>query len=198
MDTARKLFVENGFHATGMAQIAKESGVAVGQIYRDFSSKEDIVAALVEVDCGRLMMYEALDQAIRDKNLECVRKWLHEFLEPGDIDDARLFSEIMAESCRNERIAAIFRTLQENLRRHILGALELLMPGETQEQRRAVMTDAVMTLSMGVFQHQLLCPLLDVPRLVGALVAILDRELAASQPHPGPSAYPSELIRAGR
>lgn len=49
-DTARKLFMNHGFHATGMAQLAKESGIAVGQIYRDFASKEDIVAAICNAD----------------------------------------------------------------------------------------------------------------------------------------------------
>ena len=38
VSAARRLFIANGFHATGVAQIAKESGIAVGQIYRDFSS----------------------------------------------------------------------------------------------------------------------------------------------------------------
>lgn len=180
-DTARKLFIENGFHATGMAQIAKESGIAVGQIYRDFSCKEDIVAALVEADCGRLMMYESLDEALRRGDRGVVRGWLREFIEPGDMEDARLFAEILAESSRNDRIAAIFRSLQEELRRRILSALELLVPGHAQADRRSIMADAVMTLSLGVFQHQLLRPQLDVPRLVRALDSILDRELSAAQ-----------------
>ena len=51
LDTARKLFIENGFHGTGVAQIAARSGIKVGQIYRDFSSKEDIIAAIVNSDC---------------------------------------------------------------------------------------------------------------------------------------------------
>ena len=43
---ARTLFAENGFHNTGIAQIAKQSGVLVGQIYRDFANKEEIVVAI--------------------------------------------------------------------------------------------------------------------------------------------------------
>jgi AcrR family transcriptional regulator len=39
IEAARKLFIDNGFHATGVAQIAKESGIAVGQLYRDFASR---------------------------------------------------------------------------------------------------------------------------------------------------------------
>ncbi|WP_443018235.1 helix-turn-helix domain-containing protein [Sphingobium sp. TKS] len=45
MATTRDLFVKRGFHQTGMAQIASSSGIAVGQIYRDFANKEAIIAA---------------------------------------------------------------------------------------------------------------------------------------------------------
>src|SRR3546814_10817567 len=44
--TTRDLFVKRGFHQTGMAQIASSSGIAVGQIYRDFANKEAIIAAI--------------------------------------------------------------------------------------------------------------------------------------------------------
>ena len=177
-DAARKLFVVNGFHSTGMAQLAKESGVAVGQIYRDFASKEDIVAALVETDCGRLMMYDQLEAAIRDDRPAIVRAWLIEFLDPGECrDDARLFAEIVAESGRNARIAALFRTLHDQMREHILAALALLAPGAALATRREEMTEAMMTLSLGLFQYGFMAPERDVRPVLRFLEHTVERQL---------------------
>ena len=55
MDVARTLFTEQGFHRTGVAQIAAASGIKVGQIYRDFADKEAIVAAIVESDLAAFL-----------------------------------------------------------------------------------------------------------------------------------------------
>lgn len=188
MQAARKLFIENGFHATGMAQVAKTSGVAIGQIYRDFESKEEIVAALVETDCGRLMMYEVLEAAIRDHDIDAVRAWLCEFVEPSDDrDDARLFAEILAESARSERIAAIFRQVQDELRHHMDDALALLGPAESLAPRRAILADVISTLSVGMMHQQLMRPDADLTNVVRGVQAVLDRELdvlvaASAQP----------------
>ena len=177
-DAARKLFVVNGFHATGMAQLARESGVAIGQIYRDFQSKEDIVAALVERDCGRLMMYDQLESAIRENRPTGVRAWLLEFLDPGDCrDDARLFAEIVAESGRNPRIAALFRALHDQLREHILAALAMLAPAPSLAARREQITEAMMTLSLGLFQYGFMAPERDVAPVLRLLEQLVEREL---------------------
>jgi AcrR family transcriptional regulator len=178
-DAARKLFVANGFHATGMAQLAKESGVAVGQIYRDFSSKEDIVAALVETDCGALMMYDQLEQAVAARDSAAVRLWLHDFFDPVDCrDDAILFSEIVAESARNERIASIFHKMHDQMRVHIRAALEVLAPGAAKAARRELMCEAVMAMSLGLFEYGFIAPDRPVEPVLAALREVLDRELA--------------------
>lgn len=46
-DAAFNLFMEHGFHATSMRQIADRAGLALGGIYNHFSSKEDIFAAII-------------------------------------------------------------------------------------------------------------------------------------------------------
>lgn len=46
-DAAFSLFMEHGFHATSMRQIADRAGLALGGIYNHFSSKENIFAAIV-------------------------------------------------------------------------------------------------------------------------------------------------------
>lgn len=46
-DAALELFIEQGYHATSMRQIAKRADLALGGIYNHFSSKEDIFAAII-------------------------------------------------------------------------------------------------------------------------------------------------------
>jgi AcrR family transcriptional regulator len=46
-DAALELFMEQGYHATSMRQIAKRAKLALGGIYNHFSSKEDIFAGIV-------------------------------------------------------------------------------------------------------------------------------------------------------
>ena len=46
-DAALELFMEQGYHATSMRQIADETELALGGIYNHFSSKEDIFAAII-------------------------------------------------------------------------------------------------------------------------------------------------------
>lgn len=46
-DAAIKLFLEQGYHATSMRQIAERAGLALGGIYNHFSSKDEIFEAII-------------------------------------------------------------------------------------------------------------------------------------------------------
>src|SRR5215216_3640292 len=46
-EVAIKLFLEQGYHATSMRQIAEKSGLALGGIYNHFSSKDEIFEAII-------------------------------------------------------------------------------------------------------------------------------------------------------
>lgn len=46
-DAAIELFMEQGYHATSMRQIAKRANLALGGIYNHFKSKDEIFEALV-------------------------------------------------------------------------------------------------------------------------------------------------------
>lgn len=186
IEAARSLFIRNGFHATGIAQIARESGIAVGQIYRDFSSKDEIVAALVAEDCRRLTDADALHAAMRASDRDSVRAWLRHFVDPEvDPEGDRMFAEIVAEASRNERIAAIFVTVQDRLRADLLAALAVVAPGEAAAAGRATLADTIMTLCIGLLHHRLIRPALDAPALVTALQALIDREVEALGATPG-------------
>jgi AcrR family transcriptional regulator len=45
IDTALRLFYAEGFHATGIDKILKESGVAKMTLYKHFKTKEDLILA---------------------------------------------------------------------------------------------------------------------------------------------------------
>ncbi len=47
IDVAHEIFLEKGYHAASMRQIAKRTGIVVGSIYNHFTSKEEIFSAIV-------------------------------------------------------------------------------------------------------------------------------------------------------
>ena len=46
-DAAVELFMEQGYHATSMRQIAERAGLALGGIYNHFASKDEIFEAII-------------------------------------------------------------------------------------------------------------------------------------------------------
>lgn len=46
-DAAIELFMEQGYHATSMRQIAERAGLALGGIYNHFASKEELFEAII-------------------------------------------------------------------------------------------------------------------------------------------------------
>ncbi|MEU4564308.1 TetR/AcrR family transcriptional regulator [Actinoplanes sp. NPDC023936] len=57
---AVRLFATNGFHATTMADIIGAAGLSAGAVYRYFSSKEELIAAVAEEALA------AADETFRD------------------------------------------------------------------------------------------------------------------------------------
>jgi AcrR family transcriptional regulator len=48
LDAAARCFIRNGFHATSMQDVFRESGLSAGAVYRYFPSKHAIVQAIAE------------------------------------------------------------------------------------------------------------------------------------------------------
>lgn len=93
LDTARKLFVEQGFHRTGMAQIALASGIKVGQIYRDFENKEAIIAAICEINLLAWLEEDKLEAAVAARDTAAIRAWIERFfLDEPTLEDRRLIA----------------------------------------------------------------------------------------------------------
>lgn len=182
LETSRRLFIENGFHGTGVAQIAGASGVKVGQIYRDFASKEDIIVAIARRDFSQFLDEAALNEAIFTGNRAAVHEWILTFTSyDEDVDGYRLMPEIMAESARNPRIAKLQEEMRDRVRAALIAALTAYAPGERRAEARCDLADLIATLGSGLCQwvimaeqggrgHRTLC---------AQLRSIVERELDA-------------------
>ena len=146
---ARQLFIEHGFHATGIALIAKLSGVAVQQLYRDFPSKEDIIAAIVAEDCDRFADLATLDSALAEDDREALRNWLESATCRKDKENDRLFLEIAAEASRNERIHSIFSDVKREMSDNISRAFAGLAGSDTVQEEHRLLSEAFMIVTVG-------------------------------------------------
>jgi AcrR family transcriptional regulator len=146
---ARILFIEHGFHATGIALIAKVSGVAVQQLYRDFPAKEDIIAAIVGEDCKRFANLTALDLALGNDDREGVRDWLTSAPSRKDKEADRLFLEIAAEASRNDRIYSIFYDARQMMSDNVSRAFAGLTGRAAVDNRHRLLAEAFMIISTG-------------------------------------------------
>lgn len=156
IDAARKLIAEQGFHNAGIAQIARDSGVLVGQIYRDFASKEDIVVAIAERDTRAFLNDEGLRAALATGDAAGLRDWIARMVaceEEGS--DPRIVAEIIAEASRSEKIAAIVHHIHASMRRDLLAALDRLAPGDAIRERREMLAEVILTIAGGVFQRRM-------------------------------------------
>lgn len=170
-DAARKLFAAKGFHLTGMAEIAAASDVHVGQIYRDFPSKEAIVAAIVEADFATFIDTDSLRLAVEQGDRAAVLAEIEQLFEPGGCED--MMPEIMAEAARNPRIAQIVGCLDARFHETLTGALAVFAPGDRMLARRREVAEVIMVLVIGMCQRTVATGLSDPLR------AIITREIDA-------------------
>jgi AcrR family transcriptional regulator len=150
LDVARTLFIERGFHQTGIAQIASVSGIKVGQIYRDFESKEAIIAAICEADVATWLEEDVLAGAVASGDRVTIRAWLTRFGGQEDTaDDFPLVTEILAETGRNPRIAQIYKSLDDRVGKSLSAALAALIPGNSGSCTIESLTELILTLGAG-------------------------------------------------
>lgn len=64
LDTAEKLFYEEGFHATGIDRVVEQAGVARMTLYNHFASKEALVEAVLKRRHERY--FAMLEEAVVD------------------------------------------------------------------------------------------------------------------------------------
>jgi AcrR family transcriptional regulator len=106
---ALKCFIEHGFHAASMANIAETAQMSAGLMYRYFDNKSAIVRAIVarQLQEGRAQIEQLRTSAdLAASILQTYRLWLAR--DPTVMNPA-LYLEMSAEATRDPQIAAVLR-----------------------------------------------------------------------------------------
>jgi TetR/AcrR family transcriptional regulator, repressor for uid operon len=106
LEAARTCFVQSGFRGASMHDICREAGMSPGALYRYFPSKEALIEAIAERD--RINDLRNLAQIGAGPTLidGFVNSVMNHFKDHHARGMGPLFTEIRAESMRNETVAA--------------------------------------------------------------------------------------------
>ncbi|MFE3033235.1 TetR/AcrR family transcriptional regulator [Streptomyces canus] len=116
LDGAAVCFARNGFHATSMQDVLKEVDLSAGAVYRYFSGKEELIAAIVEEVLGQV--HAGFEEAARsspppppDLLVASVLSRVLATKESVTVDGhpafPRLVVQVWTETLRNEELAAL-------------------------------------------------------------------------------------------
>ncbi|MCV0424774.1 MAG: TetR/AcrR family transcriptional regulator [Roseibium sp.] len=120
IETAAICFIEQGFHQTGIRDIAKRAGVSLGNIYNHFGGKTELIAAIATLEAEDLA---ELQEGLTNNSdpLAALETFVERYLKLcSQPEYSALTIEILAEAMRNPVIVEGFLTNRDSL----LSALE--------------------------------------------------------------------------
>lgn len=126
---ARHLFTVRGFHQTAMSELATEAEVSVGQIYRLFKGKADIILAIVDEDIGeRVTDIGHIAERAKAGEITAEAALCHLAIMAMTDKDEALGLEIMAEGYRNPEVAGAIASLCSGYRLALRSIVEVAHP----------------------------------------------------------------------
>jgi AcrR family transcriptional regulator len=193
LDAAERCFVRSGFHRTTMQDVAAESGMSPGNLYRYFKSKDAIVVGLAERDRARIGDdFSAFAGAEDVLAVFRAMAWKHFAEEPRE--RAILCLEIWSEATRNEAFASITQGFDND----IIGRMTAVFQEAKDRGVVAPSVDpmalatVVSILADGLFVRRAVVPGFDPNREVGYVIAVIEAAFAGGISLPAHKAQPLE------
>ncbi len=108
-------FLDNGYHQTGVRDIARQAGISLGNLYNHFKGKDAVLAFIAEIEGAEL---DGFIQALTEATAP--RAALEQFIDGyadyvSQPENAILGVEILTEALRNEPIAEAFDKTRDRL-----------------------------------------------------------------------------------
>ena len=165
VETARTMFLRDGYAATSLEKVAEEAGFSKGAVYSNFGGKDDLCLAVLdtiheevaEAVLGSLSGTDSLEEA-----LETFDRWADARI--GDPDWSALEAEFAARSRRDPHLKQALQARNERIRGLIAEALRTTC--EEHGLRIPLSYDgaanALYSLGVGLGLQRSLDPQLDV------------------------------------
>jgi AcrR family transcriptional regulator len=182
LNAAQKCFVEHGFHAASMGDIAKTAGMSPGLIYRYFDSKSTIIVAIIE----RQILEARTNIRALNAGHDMAASLANTFTRWRDGDpslmNAALFAEMSAEATRNPALTAAMQA-SDGVLREELGRWLAASVAQTSGKELAPEAAAARGLCMQLFIEGMIIrairePGIDTQLLAQALRQFVDTVLA--------------------
>ena len=187
LDAAERRFVESGFHATTLDQIAGEAGYTKGAVYSNFASKEDLFFAVYE---------RRVDTAVEKSERRLAQSGPRAAIASSTSDSASrqgrddgwlaVFIEFWAHVLRHPELRERFAKLHERAQEPFVEAVEQLGAEEGRSWGRLApreVTVAAMAMDIGLALERLVRPrVVDrtlAPRAAELIVGGRDRRESA-------------------
>ncbi|WP_433086089.1 TetR/AcrR family transcriptional regulator [Dactylosporangium sp. CA-052675] len=123
LDAAAACFAREGFHRTSMQDIVRASGISAGLIYRYFTGKDDMIAAIVAE------WHERRTTMLGDDPAAGYLDVLRRVGAPGTRPELQLAVQVWAETVRDPDVRAMSRA---NVERPV-AAVAPLLAGRTED-----------------------------------------------------------------
>lgn len=171
---AKTCFIDHGFHAASMGDIAHQAGMSPGLIYRYYESKSAIIVAIMarqlEESLENIRKLNA-DTDFAETVFSIYTQWRD---REGPVMNPALFAEMSAEATRDAAVAAALRNSDRAIRQElchvvrtgIAKAAGQALPDAVIEQRAL----ALQTFFEGLAMRAMREPDLD-PALMRATIA---------------------------
>ncbi|WP_211467667.1 TetR/AcrR family transcriptional regulator [Collimonas silvisoli] len=171
LKSAGKCFRKTGFHQTSMQEICSEVGLGPGAVYRYFTSKDAIIAAMAEDERrqARTLLSEFHDTDDLPQALSAItRAFARRY---AAISDAGLMTEIYAEGLRNKRVGAVIKTADTEW---IDGLADMLHTAQERGQIDPALDPQTAALLLTAMWDGIVIRQAYTPELPEAMLALFD------------------------
>lgn len=177
---AIEAFIENGFHQTGIRDIARRAGVSLGNLYNHFPGKDALIVEIARLEAVELKtVLDGLTGLEGALESACSLAMAIFDLE-AQPENAALTADLTAEAIRNPAVGAVFSDNEDLLFRAMAGLISAgradrtMGPPAPDDDCARVILDAARAAGMRVaFQNR------ENKRAAGrALEAMVKRFLA--------------------